>query len=154
KHPLWPGWQNAATTDLARIEQLWKRDAEPYGETPCFNIGIVTGCRSGLVALDIDPRHGGDETLAQLERENGPLPPTPRFLTGGGGEHILFRHPGFPVRNSANELGAGVDTRGDGGYIVAPPSAHISGRRYAISVDHHPQDVGFAPLPDWIITKL
>jgi putative DNA primase/helicase len=101
--------------------------------------------------LDIDPRHDGDETLAQLEKEHGDLPLTWRFLTGGGGEHILFRHPGGIVPNSAGKIGEGIDVRGDGGYIVAPPSQHILGRPYAISVDHHPDMVELAGAPAWLL---
>ncbi|MBK8909462.1 MAG: bifunctional DNA primase/polymerase [Rhodospirillales bacterium] len=119
-----------------------------------LNVGIATGTVSGIVALDIDPRHGGDEALAALEREHGPLANTWRFLTGGGGEHIIFRHPGKTVSNSAGKIGPGIDMRGDGGYIVAPPSMHISGRRYAISVDHHPDDIALAPLPGWLLAAL
>jgi putative DNA primase/helicase len=119
-----------------------------------FNIGIATGAASGIVALDIDPRHDGDETLAALESKFGPLPPTWRFLTGGGGEHILFRHRGGIVPNSAGKIGPGIDMRGDGGYIVAPPSRHMSGRPYAISVDHDPETVPLADLPAWLIEAL
>jgi putative DNA primase/helicase len=116
-----------------------------------WNVGIATGAVSGIVVFDIDPRHGGEEALAALEAEHGPLPPTWRFLTGGGGEHIVFRHPGGTVKNSAGRIGPGIDVRGDGGYIVAPPSLHISGRPYAISVDHHPDEVALAPLPAWLL---
>ena len=119
-----------------------------------LNIGIATGAVSGIIALDVDPRHDGDQTLAALEREHGPLPPTWRFLTGGGGEHILFRYPGRPLPNSAGEIGPGIDVRGDGGYIVAPPSEHISGGRYAVSVDHHPDEVKLADLPPWLLQRL
>jgi Bifunctional DNA primase/polymerase, N-terminal/Primase C terminal 1 (PriCT-1) len=119
-----------------------------------LNIGIATGALSGIIALDVDPRHDGDQTLAEIEREHGPLPATWRFLTGGGGEHILFRHPGNAIPNSAAKLGPGVDVRGDGGYIVAPPSEHISGRPYAISVDHHPDEVQLADPPVWLLQRL
>jgi Bifunctional DNA primase/polymerase, N-terminal len=119
-----------------------------------LNIGIATGAVSGIIALDIDPRHRGDETLIVLERQHGPLPKTWQFLTGGGGEHILFRHPGGRVPNSAGKIGGGIDVRGDGGYIVAPPSRHISGRPYAISVDHHPDEVSLADLPAWLNERL
>ena len=119
-----------------------------------LNIGVATGAISGIVVVDIDPRHGGDETLAKLERQHGPLPQTWRFLTGGGGEHILFQHPGGRVPNSAGKVGPGIDVRGDGGYIVAPPSRHISGRSYAISVDHHPDDVTLAAVPAWLFALL
>ncbi len=96
------------------------------------NIGIATGEASNLIVLDIDPRHGGDATLACFERLQGKLPPTVRFKTGGGGQHILFRHPGGYIPNSAGKIGPGVDVRADGGYIVAPPSEHISGGRYEV----------------------
>lgn len=135
-----------ATKDLAVVERWFgNRD---------LNIGIVTGAVSGIIVLDIDPRHGGDETLANLERQHGPLPRTWRFLTGGGGEHIVLKHPGGRMPNSAGKLGSGIDVRGDGGYIVAPPSQHISGRAYAISVDHHPDEAELAQAPEWLIAGL
>lgn len=149
KHPfgrLVPGGLRDASKDPQVLER-WFRDSP-------FNIGIVTGTASGLIALDIDPRHDGEVTLAALEQKHGQLPPTWRFLTGGGGEHILFRHPGTPVPNSAGKLGSGIDVRGDGGYIVAPPSQHISGRAYAISVDHHPDEVGLAECPSWLLSLI
>jgi Bifunctional DNA primase/polymerase, N-terminal len=143
KHPLLRGWRDHSP-DIAR----W------WGLGGGWNIGIATGAVSGIVVIDIDPRHGGDETLAAVEREHGPLPPTWRFLTGGGGEHVLFRHPGGYVACGSNILGAGIDARGDGGFIVAPPSRHRSGQRYAISVDHHPDEIALAPLPDWLHARL
>ena len=135
-----------ASKDQSVVDR-WFKNSE-------LNVGIATGAVSGIVALDIDPRHGGDEALAALEREHGPLAKTWRFLTGGGGEHIIFQHPGNVVPNSAGKIGPGIDMRGDGGYIVAPPSRHISGRPYAISVDHHPEDVVLAPLPTWLLAAL
>ncbi|SDG17430.1 bifunctional DNA primase/polymerase [Thalassobaculum litoreum] len=124
-----------------------------FGKGPT-NIGIATGSVSGIFVLDVDERHDGFSSLATLEREHGALPQTWRFLTGGGGEHILFRHPEATVRNSAGALGRGLDVRGDGGYIVAPPSLHISGREYAISVDHHPDDVALSEAPAWLLRLL
>lgn len=127
---------------------------QKWFERTAFNLGLATGAVSGFIALDVDPRHGGDETLRQLELTLGPMPHTVRFLTGGGGEHILFRHPGYPIANSAGKLGKGLDIRGDGGYIVAPPSVHPSNRPYAISVDHHPDDVPLAEAPKWLLERL
>ncbi|WP_420566399.1 bifunctional DNA primase/polymerase [Thalassobaculum sp.] len=118
------------------------------------NIGIATGARSGIIVLDIDERHDGPSSLTALECQYGDLPPTWRFLTGGGGEHILFRHPRTVVRNSASAIKSGIDVRGDGGYIVAPPSLHISGRPYAISVDHHPDEVGLSDAPAWLMNLI
>lgn len=122
-----------------------------FAGSDTLNIGIATGAVSGVFVLDIDERHDGFAALAALEDKYGPLPETWRFLTGGGGEHILFQHPGGQVPNSASSVGSGIDVRGDGGYIVAPPSLHISGRTYVISVDHHPDDVILAPPPSWLI---
>jgi putative DNA primase/helicase len=65
-----------------------------------LNIGLRTGAESGVVVLDVDPRHGGERTLCALEQRYEPLPPTWRFLSGGGGDHVLFRHPGCRVPNS------------------------------------------------------
>jgi len=149
KHPYArhaPRGLHNATVDRALIERWW-------GVGVPYNIGLRTGRESGIVVIDVDPRHDGDARLAEHECRFGVMPPTWRFLTGGGGEHIVFRHPGHRIQNSAGAigpLGRGLDVRGDGGYIVAPPSLHISGRRYGISVDHHPDSVALAALPIWL----
>lgn len=128
KHPLSdlaPNGCHSASTDAAVITGWWTR-------YPDANIGIATGQETGLWALDVDPRHGGDVTLDALEQRHGPLPQSLRARTGSGGAHILFVHPGDGrLSNSAGRLGAGLDVRGDGGYIVAAPSTHVSGRAYA-----------------------
>jgi hypothetical protein len=125
---------------------------------PEANLGVST---ERLVVIDVDPRDGGDESLRKLEAEHGELPLTWRVLTGGGGEHIIFAaSDGVDVVNVIAKqttdppLGCGVDVRARGGYIVAPPSRHMSGRTYAWSVDHHPADVPLAPTPDWLAEKL
>ncbi len=105
-----------ATTDARRIKAWWSR-------WPYANVGVPTGERSGLLVLDVDPRDGGSESLAALELINGPLPRTAKARTGGGGVHVFFRYPkGEEVRNSAGRLGLGLDVRGEGGYVVVPPS--------------------------------
>jgi hypothetical protein len=105
-----------ATTEARRIRAWW-------GRWPAANVGVPTGRRSGLLVLDVDPRDGGFESLAVLEREGGPRPETARARTGGGGVHVFFRYPaGETVRNSAGTLGSGLDVRGEGGYVVVPPS--------------------------------
>jgi hypothetical protein len=91
------------------------------------NVGIVTGEISNLIVLDIDPKHGGDATLERLERRFRPLSATVEAVTGGGGRHLYFAHPGGLTRNRAG-LAQGIDLRGDGGYVVAPPSIHPSGQ--------------------------
>jgi hypothetical protein len=148
KHPyglLAPHGLTDATTGQNRIQVCWTR-------APHANIGVATG---DIIVLDVDPRHHGDESLRALERKYGEIERTPRSLTGGGGEHIFFKSPAdVVIKNSASKLGPGIDVRGVGGYIVGPPSRHLSGRRYCWSVDHHPDDVDFAPVPDWIVAAL
>jgi hypothetical protein len=132
-----------ATREAERIHRWWsnRRDA---------NIGVATGTPSGFFVVDVDPRNGGDETLRELERQHEQLPQTVIGLTGGGGRHLLFKHVAG-IRNSAGRLGAGVDVRADGGYIVAPPSVHENGRLYEWDVDRHPGDVPVADAPAWLI---
>jgi putative DNA primase/helicase len=148
KHPRVKGWQELATSDLEQLRAWWR-------QWPGTNYGIACG-QSAIFVLDVDPRHDGDDTLANLEREHGQPPDTWRFLTGGGGQHIVFRDPGIELdlRNSASKLGRGLDCRGHGGLIIAPGSRHVSGRAYAIDVDHHPDDVALADLPQWIVSLL
>lgn len=116
------GFKNA-TRDKAAFKQLVKA-------MPRYNLGIATGATGGLLVLDLDTRHGGDETFRQLESKLGPLPhDTPCVKTGGGGRHFYVRHePGIPFTRT--KLGAGVDVLGDGSYAVVPPSLHASGQRY------------------------
>lgn len=120
KHPRWRHGLKEATTDTSRIRGWGKRWEDS-------NLGIRTGAEAGLFVLDIDPRHGGDQTLRSLEQAHGTLPRTIECLTGGGGRHLYFAHPGGSVANSSGRLGAGLDVRADGGYVVAPPSTHVQG---------------------------
>jgi hypothetical protein len=126
KHPRIAGGLKAATRDHDQISAWWRR-------WPGANVAIRTGAVSGLVVVDVDPRHGGAASLDALLREFGPALDTLRVDTGGGGVHLYFRHPGLPVHNDAGrKLGVGVDVRGDGGYVIAPPSLHYTGARYRI----------------------
>ena len=148
KHPRVKNWPMVATDDPHQIEQWWD-------QWPDANIGILTGAASGIFVLDVDPDHGGDDTLAQLEKHYGPLPSTVIAKTGGGGRHILFRYPlDGNIGNSVSRLGPGLDIRGDNGYIVAPPSVHASGGVYAWDADHHPDDLEPAEAPQWIIDRI
>lgn len=137
KHPRTPRGCTDATTDAAQIRAWW-------AQWPDANVGVATG--GGLVVVDIDPRSGGDESLVELRRRLGALPDTVECLTGGGGRHIYLAVPG-EVRNSAGVLGAGLDVRGDGGYVVAPPSVHGSGRSYGWEASSRPDEVDVAPAP-------
>ena len=141
KHPRTEHGQKDASTDLETIQGWWKR-------WPDANVGIVTGALSRLVVLDVDPRHGGDVSLRDLEAQSGNLPSTVTSRTGGGGDHILFVHPGGQVKNRVSFL-AGLDVRGDGGYIVAPPSLHASGQRYEWAVA--PDSLPLSQIPEWLL---
>jgi hypothetical protein len=121
-----------------------------FRQQPDANIGIVTGKVSKLVVIDIDPRHGGGESLASLEYTHARLPNTIEALTGSGGSHLYYVYPGFNMPNRVG-LKPGIDLRGDGGCVVVPPSLHPSGKRYAWKRSHHPDDIRPAGMPDWLI---
>lgn len=92
-------------------------------KNPEMNLGILTGSEAGIFVLDVDPRHGGNESFEALLKVIGPMPHTLVAETGGGGRHYLFKIPhGFEIKNSAAMLGEGLDIRGEGGYIVVEPS--------------------------------
>ena len=116
KRPLTHNGHWDATTDPRAIERWWKR-------WPTANVGVPTGKKSGLAVLDVDLGSDGPKSLAKLEGASVPAPKTIRVRTGGGGTHIYFRYPGdVEIRNSAGLLGSGLDVRGEGGYVVVPPS--------------------------------
>jgi hypothetical protein len=140
KRPLLP-WR-ALQERRAGAEQI----GQWFERWPDANVGIVTGHLSGLVVVDVDAAHGGPASLARVEAGHGPLPPTPEVLTGGGGRHLYFAHPGHPVGNRVG-LFEGIDVRGDGGCVVAPPSRHPSGRHYAWAAGRSPDEQPLAPLP-------
>ena len=143
KHPRTKNGLSDATTDEARIRRWWQM-------WPHANVAIRTGAVSGLVVLDRDDYKGGTAALQELERTYSPLPETVLGLTGGGGQHYGFAHPGTPVKNGVETLGPGLDIRADGGYVIAPPSLHESGKHYAWEVLHEPDDTLLAPMPAWL----
>lgn len=106
---------------------------EYWGTWPRANVGIAIP--SGYFVLDVDIEHGGFDSLELLQGKIGVLPDTLRITTGSGGLHLWFK-TGIPVRNTT-ALGGfpGIDIRGEGGYVVAPPSMHRSGNRYEVSLD-------------------
>lgn len=115
KRPLTKDGFWEATTNVQQIRAWW-------GRWPSANVGIPTGKASGLVVLDADAGDGL-ESLVELELSRGQPPKTARARTGGGGEHLYFRYPkDVEVRNSQGYLGPGLDIRGEGGYVVVPPS--------------------------------
>ena len=121
KDPLTPHGFKAATTDETTIRGWWKR-------WPKANIGVPTGVKFWV--LDIDPRNGGDESLMQLVAKHGPLADTLRQTTGGGGQHYLYEIPDQQVIGCHTGVWDGIDVKGQGGYILVPPSIHPSGNPY------------------------
>jgi len=143
KHPRTPRGCLDATTDAAQVRIWWS-------QWPDAHIGVATG--AGLVVIDIDPRHGGDDGFDDLRGRLGALPDTVEAITGSGGRHIYLALPeGVTVRNSASTLAPGVDVRGDGGYVVAPPSGHVCGKAYGWELSSRPDEVDVAPIPQaWL----
>lgn len=124
-----------------------------YRHSPDANVGVVTGRVSGLVVIDVDPAHGGSESLERLLREHGPLEHGLEVITGGGGRHLYFAHPAETISNRAG-IFPGIDVRGDGGCVVVPPSIHPSGKRYRWAEGRAPGERDLTPLPPWAIQML
>jgi hypothetical protein len=145
KIPLTTHGCKDASCSPERIEEWWSK-------WPDANIGVATGSASGIWVLDIDGMDG-ESSLRKIEDSHGGmLPSTVEVITGGGGRHLYFRLPDFEdapaIRNSVKTLGQGLDVRGEGGYVVAPPSIHKSGRKYVWSVDSGSE---FSQAPIWFV---
>lgn len=150
KHPLTARGFLDASRDPDRVKRWWT-------QWPGANIGIPTGPVSDVLVIDIDAAKGGWASADNLEAEGNLFPATRVVKTGGGGLHSYFRYPsGVTIRNSESKLALGVDVRGDGGYVIAPPSLHRSGNRYTwASLDGLDGDGNeFAPAPDWLLERL
>jgi hypothetical protein len=137
KHPRTRRGLADATASPARITAWWKR-------WPDANVAVRTG---GLVVVDADGPDGA-HALAALEAEHGRLPQT-RVARTSRGRHLYFHAGEHAITNSAGLLGEGLDVRGRGGYVVAPPSRHASGHTYTWATT-----VPVAPLPAWLARRL
>ena len=145
-HERWKRFQTEHPT-TSEIEKWWSGDGADR------NIAVATGPVSGVIVIDVDGDIGA-ESLAKLTRVHGGLPTTWRSSTGRG-EHIWFRAPtSVTLGNTAGRIGPGIDTRGAGGYVVAPPSIHPSGSLYDWQTDSHPAFVQLAELPQWLFDIL
>lgn len=146
KHPfakLVPNGIKNATTDPAQIRGWWRG-------YPQLNIAVAA---TGLLILDVDPRHGGYESLAALEEAYDVIPDTWCVITGGNGRHIYMSLPiGVRVNNTAGKLGHGLDIRTTGGYVLAPPSRHISGSAYRWLFS--PDEALLVEAPAWLLEAL
>jgi hypothetical protein len=152
KRPPMSGWQNAATTDPTTIRQWFEGQFKDCG------LGIATGeCRNRyLIVVDIDDReqYRGSDTLADLEQLHGKLPDTLEVITGSGGRHIYFLTDA-PIRNEASgKLGQGIDIRGIGGQVLAPPTVHPNGKEYQWAEERSIADHKPADMPLWMVLLL
>ena len=112
KAPYTPHGFKDASSDPDVIAGWWD-------QWPNALIGLPTGITSGLVVVDVDVKHGRNGFLALRDRDLGCTFATE---TPSGGMHFFYRHPGAVVKNSTSKLADGVDVRGDGGYVIFPPS--------------------------------
>jgi hypothetical protein len=147
KHPRWrkgdlENGVDSATTDEATIRS-W------FGKWENANLAIAMGGVLRLIALDSDPRNGGDASVYDLVEAHGEAwLATHTVRTGGGGNHFLYRLPeGIEVHKG--KIAPGIDVKAAGGYLVAPPSVHASGRMYEVA-----NNIDIAIAPDWIIEEL
>ena len=111
-----------------------------------LNIGIATGRH--FFVLDVDKKNGGLETLAEFEKKYGKLPATISCETGGGGRHLYFKkEPKFKIKCFQNPH-TGLEIKGEGGYVVCPPSIHASGKSYEWIVPPYEE---MAEAPQWLL---
>jgi len=140
KKPLTKNGFKDATRDMGQAAEWWRR-------WPQARAGIPTGAENGFFVLDVDLAKGdapsGAESLASLEARFGKLPQTYTVSTLSGGEHRYFKMPLGGIKTSAGKIGAGLDIRGDGGYVIAAGSRGytvLSGR-YEYTAD----------APEWLV---
>lgn len=139
KKPHIKEWQEKASTDPQTIKSWWQK-------WPDANVAIVTG--GNLLVVDVDPRNKGDVSFAKLEQKYGAVD-TALVATGGGGSHYYFLKPSeSKIKGGTGLLGAGVDVKSEGGFVVAPPSRHASGEKYQW------KRTQLKALPPWLLKEL
>lgn len=145
KSPRIAAWGKNASKDPERIRAWW-------AAWPDSMIGVPTGKVIGYFVLDVD-KPDGPKVLADLEKANSPLPETVTQRTGSGGHQFFFRYPtdGREVRNTGSKLGKNLDTRGDGGYVIVPPSIHPCGFPYQWEKTPLLTGTKFADAPEWLL---
>jgi hypothetical protein len=152
KRPPMQGWQNAATSDPTTIRTWFEGQFKDCG------LGIATGefRNRYLIVIDIDdrPEFSGSDTLKDLEQLHGELPDTVEVITGSGGRHIYFLTDA-PIRNEASgRLGQGIDVRGIGGQVLAPPTIHPNGKTYEWVEGKSIANTPPADMPLWMVLIL
>lgn len=144
---LWTKYQ----TELPSKEEIFNWFTGMYRG---YNIGVVTGKVSQVWVLDLDNKdhENGLESFAALEKQFGVASDTLSSVTGGGGKHYFYYYD-EPISNSSGSIGSGIDVRGNGGYVLVPPSTHQSGTNYSWDTDPMEHDPQTAPywLSDFAI---
>lgn len=134
KHPSagkWKRWSQQPPSER-QVREWWDR-------TPDANVGIPTGIVSGLVVIDVDDRHGGEEEWRDLAAECG-LPETASVRTPNGRHYYFARPPDVEQIGNRTGIRHGIDVRADGGYVVAPPSTRERGGEYVWEVGTESED--------------
>lgn len=143
KTPIHKGGFHNATTDPATISQWWD-------EYPNANIGMATGRVSGVVVLDVDNKgSNGFASLEVWQTKGWTMPGTRVVYTPNDGKHYYFVAPSFDVRSQTGVV-PGIDVRGDGGYVVLPPSRLANGKHY----EWESPDEPIGEAPPWLISLL
>jgi len=145
KHPKTHNGLHSASLEPTYIRFAWESDK--WGN----NLAGVTG--ETFWVLDVDKKHGGLETLAEWEAEFGELDAAWIQKTGGGGRQYFFKHTAG-ITNTSGKLGDGIDTRGEGGYVMLPPSKHVSGEQYRWHKDKRPHVKELFEAPEWLLAKV
>lgn len=136
KRPLTLRGFKDASRDPAVIRRM-------FSNPRAVMIGVPTGAISGFVVVDVDVKNGG-QGQAWLDANSHRLVQTRTIRTGSGGLHLYFLHPSQPVKNSASKLAPNIDVRGDGGYVIVPPSPG-----YAVA-----DDAPIAEIPAWLLPAI
>ena len=150
KHPASKTWKKYQENKTSKDQANYWFE-ETYKD---FNLGIVTGSVSNnIFVVDVDVAEGkmGAETLDDLQMANDDLPHTLEQTTGSGGKHYFFKAPkDIKIITGKNTLGDGIDTRGEGGFVVTAPSNHKSGNSYKV----FDKDVEIADAPEWLLNNI
>lgn len=144
KHPRIKEWQAKATSDLATITIWWTN-------WPDANIGFPTG--NGIGVLDEDTKNDGPQSLERLQMQHGRVPDGPVCRTGSNGRHFYLSDPEGAVKCGVGFMGSeypGLDFRGPGGYVLLPPSNHVSGGTYSWEVDSELGQCEIPAVPPWL----
>lgn len=143
KHPYAPLARHgvhSASKDVAVVTDWFTKE-------PRLNIGIACGEISGIVVLDVDPRNGGDDSLLDIEKRYGKAPDTPTAITGGGGQHFVYKY----INANFKSPGKGLDVLANGKLFVVAPSSHKSGNAYEWEAVADPLDgCIIAAAPFWL----